>query len=218
MWPTSPIASMQYRDTYYFITESYLLQCKLRPVPTKQNESSTTLLQARIQPASASTREEFAPALLSLECSRLEHFATGDGARIIYGFQQRAAAAAVEGQDAIVVGHAPLHVVQGGAAHASVLLHALRCHALVVRAQLVPPDVVARRRKVRPVHEVPVAVADEGVQVEAGAVEPALPVPADAGQKPLRAHLDAAAAHCKATTLQCHSPIPTSNHKDPKES
>jgi hypothetical protein len=136
-----------------------------------------------------------------LVCSRLEHFATSDGACSIDGFQQRAAPAVVEHQGAEVVGHPPLHVVHRGAAHTSVVLHALRGHALVVRAQLVPPDVVARRREIPPVHQVPVVVADMGVQVDAGTVQPPIPVSADGCQKPLPAHVNAAAAHCKATTL-----------------
>ena len=149
-----------------------------------------------------------------LVCSCLEHFATSDGACNVDGFQQRVAPAVVEHQDAEVVGHPPLHVEQGGAAKTSVFLLALRGHALVVCAQLEPPDVFARRREIRPVHQVPVVVADMGVQVDAGTVQPPMPVSADGCQKPLPVHVNAAAAHCEATTLharfQHHIIVPIS--------
>ena len=98
-----------------------------------------------------------------------------DGARV-HGFQQRAAPAAVEYQGAAVVGHPLLHVEVGGVHQGSVVLRAVRCHALVVRTQLEPLDVLARRHKIGPVHKVSVAVVDEGVEVDAGDVRPPIPV------------------------------------------
>ncbi len=66
----------------------------------------------------------------------------------------------VECESAEVVGDVGLNVVSGEPAQAAVLLRALRLYALITRAKCVPPDVLARRYEIYPVHQLAVDVAD----------------------------------------------------------
>ena len=99
----------------------------------------------------------------------MKHFAAGD-------VKEGAAAAVVENQLAAAVEDAGFDVVECGAPGSAVVLGALGRHALVVCAQLEPPDVLARSDEVRAVHQVAIAIADVLVEVERSAVEPPVSV------------------------------------------